>query len=210
MEVGFGLRVKEAIRPYWISAMNQTEVGRQKSERGKRKALAVLIITLGVSAGLYSWLLIRLVDEYRLIAVLYVLPILPIGLFVSYRYWKWGQLEKPLTDEQKLELGNWEREEQARQRKSDEFWDRWYIRYGMACASVIGAAVLYSASPNKWFLSALLLLLAIILAREILLILLISGVAYFVFRGIASLPVSVALILGAFIIAGAISSGRRK
>jgi len=77
-------------------------------------------------------------------------------------------------------------------------------RYSLAIMVVCGAIFIADAKPNEWWIAAVLALWAAILAREITILLIVIGGAYFLFLGIASLPVSIAVIIGALIIAAAV------
>jgi len=89
-------------------------------------------------------------------------------------------------------------------RKIDAHMKRWYCRYP------VGAALLYFAfnlPPQKddknWWLPIVMILGAAVFARELTLLLVCCGVLYLLGTGIAALPVSVAVIIGACIIASA-------
>lgn len=62
-----------------------------------------------------------------------------------------------------------------------------------------------SDRPNAWWAAVALILYALCCAREVAGILLVGGGIYLLFRGVAALPVSAAIIIGACIIASALT-----
>ena len=98
------------------------------------------------------------------------------------------------------------------ERQSGEWFVRWrwYLRYPIAVVVLAFSGWLFTAYPYLWPVAALFALDAAILARELSLLLLALGALWLVFKLFAALPVSVAIILGALIIAaGASYKGRR-
>jgi hypothetical protein len=89
-------------------------------------------------------------------------------------------------------------------RHAQERDDKWYVRYPIAFLLLAAAWWLASERENVWWLSIVLVVSAAVYAREVSFLLLLALGAYLLFQGIAALPVSVAVIIGAFIIAGAI------
>ncbi len=84
-----------------------------------------------------------------------------------------------------------------------------YIAYGMGIKTLetLGNESFVESFKDYGAAIIALVILALYLAREVALLVAIAGIGYAVFRGVASLPVSVALIIGALIIAAAM---RRK
>ena len=89
-------------------------------------------------------------------------------------------------------------------RRARERDDKWYVRYPIAFLLLAAAWWLATERENLWWLSVILVLSAAVYAREVSFLLLLALGAYLLFQGIAALPVSVAVIIGAFIIAAAI------
>lgn len=89
-------------------------------------------------------------------------------------------------------------------RRGQELDDKWYLRYPMAFLLLAGALWLVTERDNLWWLSIILVVSAAVYAREVSFLLLFALGAYLLFQGIAALPVSVAVIIGAFIIAGTV------
>jgi len=98
--------------------------------------------------------------------------------------------------------------------EANEKWDRavqkWWFRYPMAVLFLVGAWFFSEWKPNSWFIPGFLVLVAIISAWELTLVGLGIGIAILAFKAIASLPVSVAIIIGAFIIGAAITAALKK
>lgn len=85
---------------------------------------------------------------------------------------------------------------------------RWWYRYPMAGLAFFGAWFIVQTKPQLWWVAAIAVLYGLVLAKE-LGFLALFGLAciagYWILQGVASLPVSVAVIIGALIIAGAVS-----
>ena len=114
------------------------------------------------------------------IATIALLPILVqaiLGFFPQ-------EMEKPLT-------------------RQFPFLLRWYLRFPLAFL-MLYAAVFFVLEKHFFAIPILLVIDAALLAREISWLLLIGGGLYLIFAGIAVLPVSVAIIIGAIIIASSI------
>ena len=88
--------------------------------------------------------------------------------------------------------------------KADVEDDKWYIRYPVAALCMAGAWLVVTYKDTLWWLSILLVLAGCVYAREVSLVLLVVGGIYLLFLGIAALPVSVAVIIGALVIAWAV------
>jgi hypothetical protein len=85
----------------------------------------------------------------------------------------------------------------------DDLGTRWYVRY-----AIVGCFLWFAfwISTNEsmarlWWLALMAVLVAACLAWEILLLLLAGGLLYVFFGAVAALPVSVAIIIGALMIA---------
>lgn len=94
-------------------------------------------------------------------------------------------------------------EEQKRQKQAESD-DKWYVRYPLAALMLFGSVYLIQDSPKLWWVALCGVIVAAFQAREISLIALAFGGIWFLFKGIASLPVSAAIIVGAMIIAAAL------
>jgi len=81
--------------------------------------------------------------------------------------------------------------------------DRWFIRYPFAALLLWVAGYILFNESNEWYLAVILALWAAALAKEVSIVLIVIGVGYMILQGIAALPVSIAIIIGALIIAGA-------
>lgn len=99
------------------------------------------------------------------------------------------------------------------ERKEREFYGKWWVRYSIGIGLLWGAGYLYEANPDKWILPLMMALLGMLAFSELLLIgigiVVIGigiGVIWLFVQGVASLPVSLAIVLGAIIIASAISN----
>ena len=77
-------------------------------------------------------------------------------------------------------------------------------RYSIAVVLICGAIFISDAKPNAWWLGIFLALWAAVLAREISFLFILAGGGYLLLAGLASIPVSIAIIIGALIIAAAV------
>lgn len=94
-------------------------------------------------------------------------------------------------------------EQEGRWRRAQERVDKWYVRYPIAILLLGSASWLVNSQENLWWLSLLLVVYAGIYAGELSLIILVCIGGYLLFQGVAALPISVAIVLGALIIASA-------
>jgi hypothetical protein len=105
-------------------------------------------------------------------------------------------------------------EEIKAQAEAKAKWDRierqWWYRYPMAGLMLLSAWFVVEMKPNFWWVAVVLVIYGLILAKELGYLVLVGlvflvGLWFFqgVFQGIASLPISVAVIIGALIIAAA-------
>ena len=105
-------------------------------------------------------------------------------------------------------------EELRAKAEADEKWDRavkkWWFRYPMAVLFLVGAWFFSEWKPNSWFVPVLFVLGALVNAWELTLVGLGIGIAILAFKAVASLPVSVAIIIGAFIIGVALTAALKK
>jgi hypothetical protein len=83
--------------------------------------------------------------------------------------------------------------------------ERWYFRYPFAAA---GVALAVSVADGTPWLAALLVVGAAVMCWELVLFAVAAGLAYMLVGALAAIPISIALIIGAVIIAGAISRRR--
>lgn len=79
--------------------------------------------------------------------------------------------------------------------------DRWWARYPVAGFLVAGGWYLAEQKPGLWWLSAVLFISAAVYAREVALVIIGLALVIAVFAGLAALPVSIAIIVGAALIA---------
>ena len=95
-------------------------------------------------------------------------------------------------------------------------WERieqmWWYRYPVAGLVFVGAWLLWEYRPHLWWVSAIGVVYGLVLAKEVGLLafyLSLGGVGIYlataIFQGLATLPVSAAIIIGAIIIASAVS-----
>lgn len=162
-----------------------------------RNALITLIVTLAVTGWAFGYVLVQ--GQVGM-ETLWLLPFLLTGLWVSYRYWKTTHLTEPTPEAQERQRTA----ELEKQRKAEEFENKWYVRYPIAVLILWGAWYIVDKKPDSWWIAALVALAAIYFARELALLLIGIGLIYLLFQGIAALPVSIAIIIGAIIIASAL------
>lgn len=98
--------------------------------------------------------------------------------------------------------------QQESARQSDELISRWYLRYPIAAVMLLAAYWAAVKAVHLWWLALLLVVVAALEAWELSLLALAGLVAYWLFKGVAALPVSVAVVVGALIIATALRKGR--
>ncbi|MBP6962681.1 hypothetical protein KBB49_04045 [Candidatus Saccharibacteria bacterium] len=82
--------------------------------------------------------------------------------------------------------------------------DRWYFRYPFALLMLWAAYYIAENKQNAVWLSVCLVLIAAYQARELSALIIIFALLYLVWLGVAALPISVAIIIGAIIIATAL------
>lgn len=98
-------------------------------------------------------------------------------------------------------------------------WERiekmWWYRYPVAALAFGGAWFVWEWRPHLWWVSVIAVLYGLVLAKEVGLLafyLSLAGIGIYlataIFQGLATLPVSAAIIIGAIIIAGAVSRSR--
>jgi hypothetical protein len=95
---------------------------------------------------------------------------------------------------------------ESRKKYWADLWRKPGVRYASAALLVLGAVLLLQGDGREktWFLAAILFVYALIRARELSLLVLGLGAVYLLFIGVAALPISIAVIVGALIIAAAI------
>jgi hypothetical protein len=130
-----------------------------------------------------------------LLLVLDAAVLIPLGVYLYRRYIKLGAMTAA--------------ERAVYQAARDQYWAAvWrngWVRYASAAVMIWGAVWLLQSNKDgkdAW-LAIGLLIYALIRAREISLLLLGVGALWLLFHGVAALPVSVAIIIGAIIIASA-------
>ena len=93
-------------------------------------------------------------------------------------------------------------------RREAEFYNKWWVRYPIGIGLLWAAGYYYEAHQNKWILPLLMALFGVLAMRELVLIGFGIGGIFLLVQGLASLPVSLAIIIGAIIISSAISNKR--
>ncbi|WP_447937677.1 hypothetical protein [Thermomonas fusca] len=121
-----------------------------------------------------------------------------------YKCWATRQVREPSPEVKAAAAAR----EQEELRKAHEFESKWYFRYPMAALMAGGGIYLIVENERIWWLGALLCIVALFQAWEMLLLGLLAGAIYLVFKGIAALPISVAIVVGALIIASALARRR--
>ncbi len=167
----------------------------------RSKQLRKTIITLVVTIGLTTWVLayLSLQDQIGL-QTLWLLPSFLVGLFLSFKFWSTTHIEQ-LTPAAQEKI----REQEAEEcRKQEEYDDKWYFRYPIAIFMLYGAYWIINERENLWWAAILALLVAAFQAREVSLFLLAGGIIYLIFQVVSALPVSLAIVLGAIIIASSL------
>lgn len=148
------------------------------------------------------------------------------GVFVAWKFYTEKEIQVPTRDRDgrltqaakhrlAMEAALEHQAAAARQRKRGQFFERFddpitaglsrlmgsgWGRYAGAALCLYGAAQLVSSTPANWGGAMVLVVVATILAREISAIALWCLALYLIVKGIAMLPVSVALIVAALII----------
>lgn len=126
---------------------------------------------------------------------------------------------KLLTPEQiKIERENEKSEKLKREAEKRHSLDmierglikRWYVRYLLAAIAIGFSIYIYTLDQNEWVLSLLLFIVAAFLSYELIGIILIIILIYWSITFIAVLPISIAIIIGAIVIALAIRRNRPK
>jgi hypothetical protein len=161
------------------------------------KAATTLVVTLGLSGWAFGYVLIQ--DQVAW-ETLWLLPFLFTGLWLTWRFWKTTYVTELTLEAQERK----EAVERETLQKAAEFEERWYVRYPIALLILWGAWYIFEKKPNAWWVAAIAAFAALYYARELALFALSIGLLYALFQGIAALPVSVAIIIGAIIIASAL------
>ena len=163
----------------------------------RRNAMITLAATIGFTAFVvgHAW-----AENQIGYPTLFVVPFFILGIVQSYMYWRTTHVQEPSHEAVQREL-----EERAEtQRKEDEFYSRWYVRYSLAAICLWGSWHFLTAKNEQVWLAVIAALMAALFAREISFLIIVLGVLYLLFIGVAALPVSVAVVIGAIIIAFAI------
>lgn len=163
-------------------------------------AIGVIIFGGAIIAGVVAFILEKLQINNTASAVIVLLSYVPV-FWLAWLTFKNKEsvtvIPPPPSPEQ----------EQAAaevRRKEEEFYDKWWVRYLMAGVMFAGAVYFSSIKPDKWLVPAIFVIVGIIMMRELLFIGIAIGAIWLLFSGLASLPVSAAIIIGAIIIASAL------
>ena len=164
----------------------------------RAKRISKALLTLAVTLAVTIWAFATLYSESNLTvqSAVWLLPFWALGVFQSYRYWAKSHVQELTPEAKQRQL--------SAQRKTAEWENKWYVRYPMAAGALCLAWHVLSPKPDSWWAAAALGLLALFWAREVGVVLIAFGAGYLILKGIASLPVSAAIIIGALIIASAI------
>ena len=179
------------------------------TSKRKRNCVITLVLTLFVSG--YSLNKAYLIWSHGLAGdiglLIFLLPLFIFGLGILLSYYFWNQkVSLELTEETKDKL----------KIREDAFFARWYIRYALAFVGLSIAygsyvSYLYDLNVKGLFIlvfnpivGSLMAVGAIFQAKEISLSIIVLGSLYYLFIGLSSLSVSVAIIIGSLIIAIAI------
>jgi hypothetical protein len=179
-------------------------------ERRVRETLLSIPITLAACATVWlsQWRSDQLAEYWW-----YAWPIALMGLVTALYF----ALRKSAPTKEAIEIRKRAEMEVARkqieqQRKDDEFFDTWYVRYAMASAFVIFGIWVYSERPSLWWAALLGVGVAALLARELTLLCIalavVAGLVYLIWQAFVVMPTAAAILIGAVIIAAAIRSRR--
>lgn len=178
-----------------------------KETRASNKALASFFVLGGVviSAVVLGAILS---PDVEFSSSIIFMTILAVASFILAAYVL--RVDKELTEEAKT----WQKA------KSDALWLKWFVRYplsilycGIAYLGLLAwLQDLYPSGVALLFVNPITAVICAIMALasawELSLILLAIGVVYIAFLGVASLPVSVSIIIGATLIATAVYARR--
>ena len=167
------------------------ELGKQKIP----KALLSLLVFGAIGATVFVFLVVS--GQGIDVALLYQLPILLPGLLISHQIWI-NEKRRPKSDSEFTEIA---RAKHLREEKLEAISKSWYVRYLLSVLIMFLAFYIYQTEENNWWLALVLAVFAAVQAREVSILALILVAGYLVFKGIALLPVSFAIIVGAIIIA---------
>jgi hypothetical protein len=93
---------------------------------------------------------------------------------------------------------------QEAERKANEQLDKWWVRYPFGIGLLIFAGYLSSDHEYKWWIPLLIGFVGLLAMRELLLVSIGIGAIWLLLSGLESMPISLAIIVGAVIIASAI------
>jgi hypothetical protein len=194
------------------SAGGNTAYVIQPISPGWRIAKAALPLAAG---ALVTWGL--LANGYAIVGYAFAAVSLVVAwaLFSETEKKSFAQRDGELTAAAKLEQARLElqdaaartaREQQSTKRAGefDDVISRWWIRYPLAVLVLFGAGFAASDPKLGWGLATLAFLLACYLARELALFALMLTLVYWGFTAFSALPVSAAILIGAWMIASAI------
>ncbi len=181
--------------------MDDTEIVQIPLATRRNKALITLLATFSIT----GWVVYNAWSHDQLgFQTLFILPFFLLGIWGTYHYWQTKTITKLTPEGERLNELEIRRKQDESAREQAEFVDKWYVRYPMASLFLWVAFDSSIIKPDKEWLSWLAVIFAAFFARELSILLIVGGILYAVFQGMASLPVSVAVIIGACIIAGAI------
>jgi len=164
------------------------------AERYRRTAIAASLTAISAFFGAKA--IPHYLESSPLLWMLYAVY---LGLCMVYTYKCWTTRHiRDLAPEVKAAAKAQELKEQL---EREEAAGKWYSRYPLAALMTGGGMYLILERESLWWVGGILCLIALLLAWEVLLIGLVIGVFYFIFQGIAALPLSVAVVVGAVIIA---------
>lgn len=181
-------------------------------DRKRYSDLAIVVILFSMPVGLFAIMGFESSGEAALTAWSAAAIATLLGCVIGFLIYRKKQVFVP-DPTVPIVLSEDEIKAQA---ESKAKWERiekqWWYRYPLAGLVFFGAWFLVETKPNLWWLAAIVAIYGLVLAKELGYLVLVglvflAGLWLFqgVFQGIASLPVSVAVIIGALIIAGAVS-----
>ena len=182
----------------------------KKADKNRLRNTLIVFGALGAILAFYIYLTyIRVFDTFQLDAWFSYLIFVVASVFYLVPLWSpkrkriFNLTEAAILEKQRL--GSIDAQKGIEDAKKwEEREKHWWFRYPLAALICVGAWWLSDIKPNMWWVGIIGVIYAMILAREISLLVLGIGAIYFLVQGIASLPVSVAIIIGALIIASVI------
>lgn len=174
-------------------------------------------IALAVGMAMFAWLFIGSMGEQWFLA----LAFLAVSCWVAWKLYDETEIKRLTRIGSEYSPAAKAEMERLRQLEADAVkrknakalagadWltrneHKWWVRYPTAALLSGGCLWLVKAAPGLWWVAAIGAIYAAVLARELVLVLLAIGAVWWLSEGIAALPVSAAIILGAIIIASAL------